>query len=48
MLLNEARQNLTVPPPTTSFLMLETLKTMNKFHIETLDQKWVSQLKGEL
>lgn len=21
---------------------------MNKFHIETLDQKWVSQLKGEL
>jgi len=28
--------------------MLETLKTMNKFHIETLDQKWVSQLRGEL
>jgi hypothetical protein len=39
---------LTVAPPKSTFLLLEAFRTMNKFQVETLDQRWMSYLKKDM
>jgi hypothetical protein len=45
-MMNQARTNLIFPPPPVNFMVLDTFRNMNKFEVETLDQRWSSLLKN--
>lgn len=46
--MNQARTNLTYPPPPVNFMTLDVFRHLNKFEAETLDPRWSACLKHEL
>ena len=46
--MREARDNLKPDPPSTSLLMLEVYKGMNKFEVEGLNPGWQKRLKEDV